>query len=75
MVQLGADETGQARKRDQGFGLTGIFGGYAAASQVGTQHEKCGEHGAGDHQAECGYRELTDMEERDHAKQYNVIVV
>lgn len=74
MVQLGADEPGQARKRDQGFGLAGIFGRDSAAGEVGAQHEVCAQHGAGDHQSEGGNGEGADVEERNHAKQYNVIV-
>lgn len=75
MVQLRADKPGQARKRDQGFGIAGIFGCDTTASQVGAQHEICGEHCASDHQAEGGYSERTDVQERDHRKQYNVNVL
>ena len=74
MVQLGADESGQAWKRDESFGFAGIFVGDSAAGEVGAQDEIRGEHGAGDHQAEGGNREAADVEKRDHRRQYNVIV-
>ena len=72
MVQLGADETGQAGKRNQGFGFAGMFVCDSAAGQVSAQDEICGEHCAGDHQAESGNRKAAEMQERDHRKQYSV---
>ena len=73
MIQLGADETREARKRDESFGFAGILVGDSAAVQVGAQHEIRGEHGAGDHQPESGDCEAADVEKWDHRRQYNVI--
>ena len=72
MVQLGSDKAGDAWKRDESFGFAGIFGGDAATNKVRTQDEIRGYHCAGDHQAEGGYGERADVEEGNHAKQYNV---
>lgn len=72
MVQLGSEEAGHTRKRDESFGFAGIFGGDAATKKVRAQDEICRYHCAGDHHAEGGYGERADVEEGNHEKQYNV---
>lgn len=66
VVELGAQNAGQAGNGDKRFGVGGRVLRDLTAAKIGAEKEKGGEHGAGDHQAEGGNGERAQMQKRNH---------